>query len=411
MPPRIAGHDRRPSRAYPEPVEEYEEEFGEHPGPNERLAQANQYLATEDIHSSRQFKRRLDLIERFILRKYPAEGLAFDRRLYNQVKTRVEGHKRQIRSLERAEPVAVHPGQLSETSESDSSSDEEMGRYRGLAREPEGFVSEPQHQAAVSTSAVVSGRRPSSAASKPKQPQGGPTRPRGGRREDVGIRTKLWEYGRDKDAPNEPEIWHADMPAILPFGETIYMAKVESDWIDKDLRRNGAGSRADPTANKGKGKGKATEAASASAKGKDRTRSTDLEKGNLITTSAPETKRPFPSLYDSGSSFKLPVLGGTQFSNLKEFVKENKKLFDLGPAIREFNRDKSRGGTDYKAGTYASRKALPKFDELGANLQKLRSGSSSSKRASAGSASQSKRKASLAPEGPHKKPRRGSVVY
>ncbi|KAF2814640.1 uncharacterized protein BDZ99DRAFT_181285 [Mytilinidion resinicola] len=413
MPPRVSDHGRRLSRAYLGPVEGREKEFSEHPDPNECLAQANQYLANQNVHSSRQFERRLDLIERFILRRYPVEGLSFDRRLYNQVRAQVEGHKRQIRALERTEPIAVHPGRLSETSESDSSSVEEVGRYRGLAREPEDLPTKPHHQAAVSSTQVVPGSRTSTTASKPKPAQGDPsaaTRPHDRRREDVGIRTKVWEYGRDKDAPNEPEIWHADMPAILPFGETIYMAKVESDWIDADLRQNGAGSRADRTADQGKGKGKATEVATPSAKGKERARFTQLEEGRVIRTSAPATEQPQLSLYDSGSRFKLPSLREGRFENLESFTKYNKGLFDLDSVVKEFNRDKSKGGKDYKPNTYAPRIALPVFKEAKAS-KRASTGSSSATRSRKTSqydelshasplesASRSKRKASLAAE-------------
>jgi hypothetical protein len=341
---------------YVEPSEEYEEDFAQEPSsPNERLRQAIRYLENENMHSSRPFERRLDLIERYILRKYPADGLTFSSRLYNQVKAQVEGHKAQIRGLERADAVAAHPGPLSTACDSEMSSAEEVEAHRELARSQEGF----QGPSATVTTVPEKAKTPGSRLR--RQQSAIPLTARG-RNEDVGNRVKHWTSGDSPDSDNEPEIWHADMPALLPFGETITMAQWESNWIEEDLKKSGGGSRAAQDAAVDKAKAKATVTLMSISQGNGRadgaqgTRSSKQAE-EKTTVDPPELKK--HHLYDSGSRFKLP----TATENLRKLQK-NSDLFNLQLAIDAFNKDKSDGGTKK---WWAPRSALPRVSATSAS--------------------------------------------
>lgn len=95
------------------------------PTPNERLLQAVKYLSEEDIHSAERFKERLGLIEEHILRKYRADGIAFNPQLYNQVKALVAEHKESIEAVEKKDFLPAHPRALSGDSDSDADMDPE----------------------------------------------------------------------------------------------------------------------------------------------------------------------------------------------------------------------------------------------------------------------------------------------
>jgi hypothetical protein len=70
----------------------------EHPSANERLEQAIIFLSDEDANSRSDFAELLKRIEEHILKGYAIAAVDYDAKLYNQVLSMVEVHKRRMRT-------------------------------------------------------------------------------------------------------------------------------------------------------------------------------------------------------------------------------------------------------------------------------------------------------------------------
>jgi len=128
-----------------------------------------------------------------------------------------------------------------------------------------------------------------------------------------------WRYGGPK---NELEEYHKNFPAVLPFGETLYMQAWESMKIDYDLRESMKRKPEDPPI--------------------------------VTNVGYDEVKLPrSKNIYDSGSRFTLPALDDSLV-----------KWFDVGGdellhgAVEKFNQGGSEG--DQLKKDYAPRIFLPK---------------------------------------------------
>ena len=133
-------------------------------------------------------------------------------------------------------------------------------------------------------------------------------------------REVVWRYGGPK---NDPEQYHQNFPASLPFGETLYMQAWESMKIDFDLN------------------------ASANRKADDPPVTTDVSYDKV---KLPVGKNPF----DSGSRFKLPE----EDPKTSKWLKDDKGEL-LRKAVHNFNQGGNLKAAEGK--DYAPRIWLPKI--------------------------------------------------
>lgn len=149
---------------------------------------------------------------------------------------------------------------------------------------------------------------------------------------DVGPRVKTWQYG----GPSEVEIWHADMPPFLPFGETIHIARWESQQIELDLARGLQGVN---DANKSPATTPSSPVANASSL--STSKSKGKQKATEVAPYKRENLRKLP-YYESGTRFKLPE----PFPQL-DALDEKLDIFNLDNALHKIytytEKDKKRG--------------------------------------------------------------------
>ncbi|KAI4713443.1 hypothetical protein J4E89_002423 [Alternaria sp. Ai002NY15] len=263
-----------------------------------RLAQAIRYLDNEggdDTDST--YMNHVGRIDEDLLQRLPPQERNFDDQLYERAQAMI----RQAR-LEYEEEVAREDSSSSlggdsptsmiieEASESDTPSATQALYRRGDTPD------EPQ-------------------AMPPKQVPAAETKVR---------REERFKYGGPN---NEPEKWHKNYPASLPFPETFQMAHWESLKIDFDLSESGRKMKAE---------------------------------GKIVETNIPfdrpelEQYKNLP-VYESGSRFKLPIAS----AEVQEEISKLGTPGSLEEVVEEMNQndDKVRAG-NYK---YAPRVFLHKF--------------------------------------------------
>ncbi|KAH7078205.1 hypothetical protein FB567DRAFT_552222 [Paraphoma chrysanthemicola] len=177
---------------------------------NRRLAQALNYLDSEGgKDSTSTFISRVNRINDALLEPLYEQGSAFDTKLYRRVRAMVLDVQRDFESA--AHEATPHSESNEDMLEYYTPTTAEEALYRASDSSPSPT---PASFRAPSAPRPLAPRRPGS---------------------DNVERERVFKYGGPK---NDPEIWHKDYPAILPFPETLLMAHWESLKIDYDLSRS-----------------------------------------------------------------------------------------------------------------------------------------------------------------------------
>ncbi|KAI4620516.1 uncharacterized protein J4E87_007204 [Alternaria ethzedia] len=275
-----------------------EEELTQREINDRRLAQAIRYLDNEgDDDTDSTYMNHVERIDEDLLQRLPPQERNFDDQLYERAQAMI----RQAR-LEYEEEVAR------EDSSSSLSGDS-----------PRSMMIEDVPDSYTPSAAQALYRRGDT----PDEPHAMP------RKQVPAAETKVRREERFKygGPNNEPEKWHKNYPASLPFPETFQMAHWESLKIDFDLSESGKKMKAE---------------------------------GKIVETNIPfdrpelEQYKNLP-VYESGSRFKLPIPS----AEVQEEISKLGTPGSLEEVVEELNRndDKVRAG-NYK---YAPRVFLDKF--------------------------------------------------
>ncbi|PVI06534.1 hypothetical protein DM02DRAFT_724219 [Periconia macrospinosa] len=211
-----------------------------------RLGQAIAYLTNEGGNDpAALYVKRIQAIDDHLLKKYAAGNYDFDRHLYQQLRAMV----REVQSDNSHIAQEESEIDLIESDVSDTESPEALYRGDDDAEENRGdplVMPRPRFRdKGINNNDVLQHK----------------------------LQTKRnFKYGQGPDT--QPEIWHANFPAILPLGETMFMREWDNQRIHFDLSE----------AKKNKG---------------------------VVTTNVPyglisDTFHPNETTYESGSRFKLP---------------------------------------------------------------------------------------------------------
>ncbi|KAF2823583.1 hypothetical protein CC86DRAFT_409487 [Ophiobolus disseminans] len=268
---------------------------------NQRLTQAINYLNEEGGEDSpAAFIDRVNRIDEALLQKLPQQSHDFDQKLYRRARAMVLDVQRDYQDAAEEESMQMDSEDYLPEYYAPTAADDAL--YRGDTPPPP----------PPPTPTPAAGRPPSRALASRRQGS-----------DDNVQREREFIYGGPK---NEPENWHKDFPASLPFPETLLMVHWESLKIDYDLSQSKKDSGVVDT---------------------------------YISFDHPLLK-PYMSLpqYDSGSRFKLPLV-----SSEDQLAVSN--MWSLEKAVNAFNKsDQSEGLTK----DYAPRISLGKF-QLNDNQQ------------------------------------------
>ncbi|KAH7078903.1 hypothetical protein BKA63DRAFT_563570 [Paraphoma chrysanthemicola] len=260
---------------------------------NRRLAQALNYLDSEGGEDSPStFISRVNRINDALLGPLREQGSAFDTKLYQRVRA-------MVLDLQQDFDSAAHEA----TPQSESNEDvpeyytptaAEEALYRASDSSPSPT---PASTRAASAPRPLASRRPGS---------------------DNVQRDRVFKYGGPN---NNPENWHKDYPAILPFPETHLMAHWESLKIDYDLSRS----------------------------------NDSRVVGTDVPFDHPQLQRYFNLLqYESGSRFRHPAVS----KDVQKMVSQHGTAIRLDSVVDAFN----KGGTSNDgSGKYCPRAVLEKF--------------------------------------------------
>jgi hypothetical protein len=178
---------------------------------NRRLTQAINYLQQDGGDDSpRTFMDRVNRISETLVRQLPQQGQTFDRNLYRRVRVLILDAQRDFRD------AAARDTPMSDVDDAPAQYYIPMHANEALHREG---------------SSSPSPRPDPSSLPKQRSNDLAPRRP--GVVDDV-ERERVFKYG---GPDNVPEMWHRDLPAILPFPETHLMAHWESMKINYDISR------------------------------------------------------------------------------------------------------------------------------------------------------------------------------
>jgi hypothetical protein len=262
---------------------------------NRKLTQAIDYLQQEGGDDSPStFIDRVNRINETLLNQLPRQGQTFDQKLYRRVRVMVMDVERDYRDAAEGESSFLESSDVSPQYGISAAANEALYRDSSSSPSPTPIPATARTQ----SSKALASRRPGS--------------------DDNVQRERRFKYG---GPGNEPENWHKDFPAILPFPETHMMAHWESMKIDYDLAR---------------------------AKG-EKNAKTDvpLEHGEL---------QPYLNLsqYESGSRFKLPAVS----TETQESINKYGGVHILKNDVNKWN----ESDTSEKNNKYAPRVFLEKFE-------------------------------------------------
>jgi hypothetical protein len=262
---------------------------------NRKLTQATNYLQQEGGDDSPStFIDRVNRINETLLNQLPQQGQTFDQKLYRRVRVMIMDVKRDYRDAAEEEPTFLE-------------SDDAPSQY-GISAAANGALYRDGSSSPSPTPTPATARTQHSKALASRRPEF-----------DNNVqRERRFKYG---GPGNEPENWHRDFPAILPFPETHMMAHWESLKIDHDLAR---------------------------AKG-DKNAKTDvpLEHGEL---------QPYLNLaqYESGSRFTLPAVS----TETQESINKYGGVHILKDHVNKWNKSHMSN----KNNKYAPRVFLEEFE-------------------------------------------------
>jgi hypothetical protein len=268
------------------------DEHAEREANNRRLTQAINYLQQQGgDDSAPTFMDRVRRINDTLLNQLSRQGQTFDPKLYRQVRVMVMDAARDYKdAAERDSPFLK--------------SDDAMPQYHFPAAGNEVLYRDGSSSPSPTPGpAIVRTRNPRALAQ----------RRRGS--DDNVQRVRQFKYG---EPSGEPENWHKDIPAILPFPETLMMAHWESLKIDYDISRPKGESVADT--------------------------GVPLNHGQL---------QPYLNLpqYESGSRFKLPAVSKKDQELINKYgadhIKDNVDDF--------YKRDTSTEGIKYSPHVFLER--------------------------------------------------------
>ncbi|KAF2643194.1 hypothetical protein P280DRAFT_245947 [Massarina eburnea CBS 473.64] len=263
---------------------------------NARLRKAISYLADEGGDDDPSlYLDRVQQIDDY-LKQYRSQGFAYDTKLYRNARA-------MIREIQRDVQLVAEEESSVDFGESDASVEviPTEALYREEDDEDEMFSGVPgtphQKQQHMPTPPDTSSRKVKSARTSQHTKSRRPTTP-----SQVDILEKVHLYG----GPGNPkELWHRDFPAILPFGENLFMQEWESQKIHYDLTQSAKKKLGDKDA--------------------------------VVTTNVPYnfvSDKFLPRQFESGSRFKLPPLAAYQ-----RLISDSKLegFFPVQTAINEFN--------------------------------------------------------------------------
>jgi hypothetical protein len=262
---------------------------------NRRLTQAVNYLQQEGGDDSPStFIDRVNRINETLLNQLPQQGQTFDAKLYRQVRVLVMDIEREYRYAAEEESSFLESGDVSPPYDIPPTANEALYRDDSSSPPPTPTPATARTQ----YSRALTQRRPES--------------------DDNVQRERRFKYG---GPGNEPENWHRDFPAILPFPETLLMAHWESLKIDYDLTR---------------------------AKG-EKNAETDVPFVH-------EELQPYFDLsqYESGSRFKLPAVS----TETQEIINKYGGVHTLKNDVNKWN----KWDTSKENNKYAPRVFLEKFE-------------------------------------------------
>ncbi|KAF2241800.1 hypothetical protein BU26DRAFT_170564 [Trematosphaeria pertusa] len=266
---RTAGPDRRASELdFPSDSDLYsasDEELITQQANDRRLRQAISYIADEGgADPPEVYVEYVQRIDDSILKQYREEGYSFNPKLYRQLRS-------MIREVQ-ADFQRIAEEESSVSLEDTDASIEELLSPEVLYRGGE----DDSDDLPVPESSRRPKAPPPQEVSYPKLRD--PLK-------KAEVRETQFLYG---GPDNEVEEWHKDFPAMLPFGETLYMQEWESMKINYDLRESAKKSAADASP--------------------------------IVETNVPYDavdKARIPTTYESGSRFKLPNIGKPLWSLIK----------------------------------------------------------------------------------------------